>query len=130
MEWPSISIIITSLNRASFIQRTLLSILRQEYAGAVQVIVADGGSTDGTVEILRRYPQVTWWSGRDGGIVDAINQGLAAATGEFVAIQDSDNYYLRDAFALTLAHAREQRDIDIFAGCDIYLESDGRTFSC
>ena len=105
MPWPSLSIIVTSLNRASFIQRTLLSILRQDYAGKVEVIVADGGSTDGTVEVLKRYSQVTWWSERDGGIVDAINKGLAQATGEFVAIQDSDNYYLRDAFKLTLTAA-------------------------
>jgi len=130
MPWPSLSIIVTSLNRASFIQRTLLSILRQDYAGKVEVIVADGGSTDGTVEVLKRYPQVTWWSGPDGGIVDAINKGLAQATGEFVAVQDSDNYYLRDAFKLTLAAAREDPSLDIVTGCDIYLEPDGRTFVC
>src|SRR5687768_17607430 len=130
MPWPSLSIIITSLNRASFIQRTLLSILRQDYPGKVEVIVADGGSTDGTVEVLKRYPQVNWWSEPDGGIVDAINKGLAEAKGEFVAIQDSDNYYLRDAFRLTLAAAREHRGLDIVTGCDIYLEPDGRTFVC
>jgi glycosyltransferase involved in cell wall biosynthesis len=130
MPWPSVSVIVTSLNRASFIQRTLLSILRQDYGGKVQVIVADGGSDDGTVEILKQYPQVTWWSQRDNGIVDAINKGLAVATGEFVAIQDSDNFFLRDAFKLTLADAREPSPFDIFTGCDIYLEADGRNFVC
>ena len=130
MAWPSLSIIITSLNRASFIQRTLLSIVRQDYPGKVEVIVADGGSTDGTVEILRRYPQVTWWSGKDGGIVDAINRGLSVAGGEFVAIQDSDNFYLRDAFRLTMSEARREPALDIVTGCDIYLEPDARTFVC
>lgn len=130
MSWPSISVIVTSLNRASFIQRTLLSILRQDYSGPVEVIVADGGSTDGTVEILRRYPQVTWWSERDNGIVEAINRGLAVANGEFVAIQDSDNYYLRDAFKLTMSRALQEPRLGIVSGCDIYLESDGRTFVC
>ncbi len=130
MHWPSISVIITSLNRASFIQRALLSILRQDYRGKVEVIVADGGSSDGTVEILRRYPQVTWWSQKDNGIVDAINLGLSRATGEFVAIQDSDNYYLRDAFRLTLACAREFAEYEIISGCDVYLEADGSSFVC
>jgi glycosyltransferase involved in cell wall biosynthesis len=130
MPWPSLSIIVTSLNRASFIQRTLLSILRQDYPGNVEVIVADGGSTDGTVEVLRRYPQVNWWSAPDGGIVDAINKGLAQASGEFVAIQDSDNFYLRDALRLTLSAARDDRGLDIVTGCDVYLEPDGRTFAC
>ena len=130
MPWPTLSIIVTSLNRASFIQRTLLSILRQDYTGKVEVIVADGGSTDGTVEVLKRYPQVTWWSERDGGIVDAINKGLAQATGEFVAVQDSDNYYLRDAFKLTMSALCLDPSLDIVTGCDLYLEPDGRTFVC
>lgn len=130
MSWPTVSVIITSLNRASYIQRTILSILRQDYPGDIEVIVADGGSTDGTVEILRRYPQVTWWSEKDGGIVDAINRGLGVATGQFVAIQDSDNFYLRDAFRLTLDPVQSRPDIDIFTGCDVYLEPDGRTFVC
>jgi len=128
--WPSISVVVTSLNRAAYLERVILSVLRQEYLGPVQLIVADGGSTDGTVEILKRHPQITWWSRKDGGIVDAINQGLAAASGEYVAIQDSDNFYLRDAFRVTMDFARRRRDLDIVTGCDIYLEPDGATFSC
>jgi glycosyltransferase involved in cell wall biosynthesis len=128
--YPSISIVVTSLNRATFIERTILSVLRQDYLGPVQLIVADGGSTDGTVQILQKYPQITWWSRRDNGIVDAINQGLAAARGEYVLIQDSDNFFLPDAFRLTMDFARQHREYDIVTGCDVYLESDQKTFSC
>ena len=97
--FPSLSIVIPSWNQGPFIERTLLSILRQDYPGPVQVIVSDGGSTDETVDVLRKYDdQITWWSARDAGYVDAVTKGLACATGEIVAIQSSDDYYLPGAF--------------------------------
>lgn len=98
-EFPSLSIVIPSWNQGRFIERTLLSILRQDYPGVVQVIVSDGGSTDETVEVLKKYDdQLTWWSARDKGFVDAVTKGLAKATGEILAIQSSDDYYLPGAF--------------------------------
>lgn len=128
---PSLSIVITSLNRVRYIERTILSILRQQYAGRVQVIVADGGSTDGTVDILKHYTgQITWWSGKDGGIVDALRKGVAAADGEFLALQDSDNFYLPDAFTHTIEAFDRRPELAVATGCDVYLEEDGVTFSC
>lgn len=98
-KFPSLSIVIPSWNQGRFIERTLLSILRQDYPGQVQVIVSDGGSTDETVDVLRKYDgQITWWSARDKGFVDAVTKGLAKATGEVLAIQSSDDYYLPGAF--------------------------------
>lgn len=98
-EFPSLSVIIPSWNQGRFIERTLLSILRQDYPGAVQIIVSDGGSTDETVEILKKYDtQLIWWSARDKGFVDAVTKGLAQATGELLAIQSSDDFYLPGAF--------------------------------
>lgn len=93
------SVVIPSWNQGRFIERTLLSILRQDYPGPVQVIVADGGSTDETVAILQKYDdRLIWWSARDAGFVDAVTQALARATGEIIAIQSSDDYYLPGAF--------------------------------
>ena len=98
-QFPSLSIVIPSWNQGHFIERTLLSILRQDYPGSVQVIVSDGGSKDDTVTVLRKYDsQITWWSVRDEGYVDAVTKGLAHVTGEIVAIQSSDDYYLPNAF--------------------------------
>lgn len=98
-KFPSLSIVIPSWNQGRFIERTLLSILRQDYRGSVQVVVSDGGSTDETVEVLKKYEdRITWWSARDKGFVDAVTKGLAEVTGEVIAIQSSDDYYLPGAF--------------------------------
>ncbi|UOR03958.1 glycosyltransferase [Hymenobacter aerilatus] len=97
--YPSLSVVIPSWNQGRFIERTLLSILKQDYPGDVQIIVSDGGSTDETVEVLKKYEdKITWWSARDKGFVDAVTKGLAQATGELIAIQSSDDYYLPGAF--------------------------------
>ena len=98
-EFPSVSVVIPSWNQGRFIERTLLSILKQDYPGPVEIIVSDGGSTDETVEVLKKYDdRLTWWSARDKGFVDAVTKGLAQATGEVIAIQSSDDYYLPGAF--------------------------------
>ncbi|MGH7178054.1 MAG: glycosyltransferase [Tepidisphaeraceae bacterium] len=130
MSWPSLSIIIPSFNQGRFVERTLLSILKQDYRGPVQIIVSDGGSTDGTTEVLKRYPQIIWWSERDNGIADAVNKGFKVATGEILAIQSSDDFYLRDAFALTIPLLVERPELSIVAGCDIYLQPDMTSFAC
>lgn len=127
---PSISVIIPSFNQGAFIERTILSILKQEYPGPVEIIVSDGGSTDGTVDVLRRYPQVRWWSESDHGIADAINKGLSVAGGDVLAIQSSDDYYLPNAFIWTIQALERDTSLAIAAGCDVYLQPDMRTFSC
>jgi glycosyltransferase involved in cell wall biosynthesis len=113
-----------------FIERTLLSIFRQNYPGRLQVIVADGGSKDDTVAILKRYPQVTWWSRKDNGIADAVNQGFAESDGEILAEQGSDDYYLPGAFEWSVGALMRDRQLDIVAGTDVFLNDDGRTFTC
>jgi len=98
-EFPSISIVIPSWNQGRFIGRTLDSILKQDYPGPIQIIVSDGGSTDETVDVLKSYgDRLTWWSARDKGFVDAVTKGVARATGEILAVQSSDDYYLPGAF--------------------------------
>jgi glycosyltransferase involved in cell wall biosynthesis len=93
MSRPSISIITASYNQAEFIERTITSILDQNYPD-LQYIVVDGGSDDGTLEILRRYEdRLTWTSEPDNGQSDAINKGLRQATGDIVAFLNSDDMY-------------------------------------
>jgi len=87
-----------SFNHAAFIERSLLSVLNQQYP-ALELIVMDGGSTDGTTAIIGRYGEhITHWrSGPDGGQSDALNRGFALATGEIFGWLNSDDLYLPGA---------------------------------
>ncbi|MHB8136314.1 MAG: glycosyltransferase, partial [Anaerolineaceae bacterium] len=91
--FPKISIIVPTLNQARFIEETIQSVLTQKYPN-LEVIVIDGGSTDNTIEILKKYTgSLTWISEPDKGQVDAINKGLKLVTGEVVAYLNSDDVY-------------------------------------
>lgn len=98
---PFFSIVVPSFNHVQFIGQTLDSILGQDYR-PLEIIVADGGSRDGTVELLERYaasyPELRWLSEPDEGPADAVNKGLAMAEGDIIGIQSSDDIYYPGAF--------------------------------
>ncbi len=90
---PRLTVVTPSYNQGRFIEQTIESILGQGYPG-LEYIVMDGGSTDETVDILKRYgDRLTWRSEPDRGQSDALNKGLRLATGEVVAFLNSDDYY-------------------------------------
>jgi glycosyltransferase involved in cell wall biosynthesis len=99
MSTPLISIVVPTLNQAAFIEQTLASITGQTWP-RTELIVVDGGSTDGTREIVARFaPAVTHFiSEPDRGQADAINKGFRLAAGEILAWLNSDDYYLPLAF--------------------------------
>jgi glycosyltransferase involved in cell wall biosynthesis len=98
---PSISIIIPNFNYGHYIEETICSVINQNYP-QLQLIIIDGGSTDNSVEIIKKYDKhIDYWvSEKDNGQADAINKGLKVATGEYVAFINSDDVYLDEAFGL------------------------------
>jgi glycosyltransferase involved in cell wall biosynthesis len=101
---PKLSVITPSFNQGRYIERTIRSVLDQGYPNLEYVIV-DGGSTDETVEIIRRYEdRLAWWvSEPDEGQSEAINKGIERTSGEIVAYINSDDYYLPGAFERAIA---------------------------
>lgn len=90
---PSISVVMPSFNSEQFIRQAIDSVLNQRYP-RLELLVMDGGSNDGTVNILKEYGNsIRWVSRKDRGQSDAINQGLKAACGEIVAWLNSDDLY-------------------------------------
>jgi len=127
-KYPKISIITPSYNQAPFIERTIQSVLSQNYPD-LEYIVVDGGSTDGTVDILKRYEgRLRWTSEKDKGQTDAINKGIAAATGEIIAYLNSDDVYEPGALRKVADYFMAHPDAQWVTGrCRIIDEHDRET---
>ena len=97
-KYPRISIVTPVFNRVTMIEQTILSVLEQRYPN-LEYIIIDGGSTDGTVDVIRRYEnQLSYWvSEPDNGMYDAITKGFLHATGDVMAWINSDDMYHTNA---------------------------------
>jgi glycosyltransferase involved in cell wall biosynthesis len=123
--WPRISIVTPSFNQAEYLEETIRSVLLQGYPN-LEYFVFDGGSTDGSVEILRRYDAFldSWVSGPDKGQSDAINKGLAKSTGAIVNWLCSDDVLLPDALGHIGRTFVAQAVCDVVAGAGKYQFDD------
>ncbi len=121
---PLVSIIVPTLNQARFIEQTLASITGQNWP-RTELIVIDGGSTDGTREVVERYPVAHFISEADRGQADAINKGMRLANGEILAWLNSDDYYLPLAFSRAVAALGDvSQPRLVYGGCLLLHENE------
>jgi glycosyltransferase involved in cell wall biosynthesis len=123
-----ISIITPSLNQAGFIEETILSVMNQDYKDFEHIVI-DGGSNDGTVEILKKYPHLKWISEKDKGQSDAINKGFRMAAGDVLAWLNSDDYYNQNIFKDVAAYFEAHPDCFFLYGNITYIDESGRPFA-
>jgi len=123
---PKISIIIPSLNQGRFIEETIRSIVLQRWPN-LELIVIDAASRDETVDVIRKYePWITYWiSERDSGQAEAINKGLAKATGDIVAWFNADDFFADGIFA-AVAEAWSRNPDGIYAAPVVNFYERGR----
>lgn len=123
---PRISIITPSFNQGQFIEETIRSVLLQNYPN-LEYIIIDGGSTDNTIEIIKKYqPWISYWvSEPDRGQAHAINKGIKQATGTILAYLNSDDYYLPGALLQVANHFQKSSDIALLHGRCCYVDENG-----
>ncbi|HYR46408.1 MAG TPA: glycosyltransferase family 2 protein [Thermoanaerobaculia bacterium] len=124
---PFLSIVTPSLNQARYLEQTINSVLSQGY-DRLEYIILDGGSTDGSAEIIRRYSDrlAYWVSEPDRGQVDAINRGIQRSSGDIVAYINADDYYMPGAFAAAIDGFAAQPSAGFVYGSAVAIDEQER----
>lgn len=115
-----ITVVTVCYNAADRIEQTIISVLNQTYDN-IEYIIIDGGSTDGTVDTIRRYSnRITYWvSEKDGGIYDAMNKGISIATGQYINFMNAgDTFYSSETLKI-LAGRIDNNAIIIYGDCNV-----------
>lgn len=124
---PKISVITPSLNQGRSIEKSILSVLNQDYPN-LEYIIIDGGSTDASVEIIKKYEKCLafWVSESDRGYMNAINKGLPRATGEIIAWLNTDDFYYPGVFIKAAEEFSKDTSIDLLYGDAVLVSEKGR----
>lgn len=123
--FPKISIVTPSLNQGQFIEDAILSVKNQDYPNFEHIII-DGGSTDNTLWVLKKYSHLIWVSEPDKGQSDALNKGFRKATGEIVGWLNADDAYLPGAFEKVSDFMRKHPEVDIAYGDYQIVDQNGK----
>ena len=123
-----ISIITPCFNAAQYIEQTILSIINQDYDN-IEYIIIDGGSTDGTLDIIKKYEdKIAYWvTEPDRGQSDAINKGIAVATGDVFNWINADDY-LEDGVLKQVANHFENQSLNVLCCRTTFIRPDGSTY--
>jgi glycosyltransferase involved in cell wall biosynthesis len=126
-EQPKVTIVTPSYNQAHFLEETMRSVLEQDYPN-IEYVVIDGGSTDGSAEIIQTYEsQLAYWqSQKDKGQTDAINQGFARASGEILAWLNSDDILLPGAVSAAVRQLQAHPQVGMVYGDCLWINADGK----
>jgi glycosyltransferase involved in cell wall biosynthesis len=123
-----ISVITPSFNQAQFIERTIQSVLDQNYPD-LEYLVIDGGSTDGTLALLKKYEaHLTWISEADRGQADAINKGFKQATGDIVCWLNADDEFMPGALSTVAAYFGQHPEAKFLYGDVQTIDATGRSY--
>jgi glycosyltransferase involved in cell wall biosynthesis len=124
---PRISIVTPSFGHGRFIERTIYSVLSQGYP-ELEYVVQDGGSDDGTMEVLRRYEDALtgWYSEPDGGQADALNRGFARTSGEIMGFLNSDDLLLPGSLAHVGSYLQAHPEVDAVYGHRVLIDHSDR----
>jgi GT2 family glycosyltransferase len=130
LEHPLVSIVTPSFNQARYLDATIQSVLSQDYL-RIEYIVIDGASTDGSLEIIKKYESrlAYWVSEKDHGQADAINKGLAYAKGDILAWLNSDDYYLPNTISWVAKVFEENPDVVMVYGNMLAVDEHGQTIN-
>lgn len=108
-----ISIITPSFNQGQFIEDAIMSVLEQKYEDFEHIII-DAGSTDETIDILKKYPHLKWVSEPDKGQSDALNKGFRRAKGDILGWLNADDFFEENAFSTIVKICKEKPEVDFF----------------
>lgn len=122
-----LSVVIPVLNNVYFLERAITSVLHQDYQ-QIELIIIDGGSTDGSLEIIKKYSSriYYWESGKDLGISDAFNRGIRRSTGDLIALLNSDDFWKKNTVESLISSCIKHSNYEVYYGAIEFIDSSTR----